>query len=39
MSKFKADNNKKYNVKAIQDSIVCTKKATKYLPRLYYLVI
>lgn len=36
--KFEAGNNKKYEVEAIQDSAVYTKKASKYLPELYYLI-
>lgn len=34
---FNTDNNKKYDVKAIKDNIVYTKKAERDLPGLYYL--
>ena len=36
--KFKADDNKKYKVKAIWDSIANANKAKKHLPGLYYLI-
>ena len=35
---FDASDNKKYEVKAIKDSIVYTKEAKRYLLSLYYLV-
>ena len=36
--KFKAGNDKKYEVEAIQDNVIDAKKINKHLPRLYYLV-
>ena len=36
--KFEAGNNKKYKVKAIQNSVVYAKEVGKYLLGLYYLV-
>ena len=36
---FEADNNKEYKVKAIQNNAIYTKKAGKYLPGLYYLIV
>lgn len=36
---FKVGDNKKYKVKAIQDSVVSAKKADGYLLKLYYLII
>ena len=35
---FEPSNNKKYEVKAIQDSAVYAKEVDGYLPELYYLV-
>lgn len=35
---FGFDNNKEYKIKAIKDSAVYTKEASRHLPRLYYLV-
>ena len=35
---FEPGNNKKYKVKAIQDSTVYAKEADRHLPGLYYLV-
>lgn len=36
--KFEADNNKKYEVGAIWNSVVYAKKADKYLLKLYYMI-
>lgn len=36
---FKADRDKKYEVKVIQDSAIYTKKAKYQLLRLYYLIL
>ena len=40
MPEFKASNNKKYEVEAIQDSVIAVyaKKADGYITGLYYLV-
>ena len=35
---FEPGDNKEYEVEAIRDSVVYTKKVDGYLPRLYYLV-
>lgn len=39
MSEFEADDNKNYEMEAIQDSEVYAKKADRYLPELYYLIV
>lgn len=41
MNKYKVEisNNKEYKIKAIQDSILFTKKVEEHLSKLYYLVI
>lgn len=39
MPEFKVSNNKKYNMEAIQDSIVYAKKADRQPLGLYYLVV
>ena len=36
---FEAGDDKKYEVKAIRDSAVYTKKEDEHLPELYYLVV
>lgn len=36
---FMVDNNKKYEVELIWDSIVYIKKADKHLQKLYYLIV
>ena len=38
VSEFGFGNDKKYKIKAIKDSAVYTKKTSRHLPRLYYLV-
>ena len=38
VQEFEAGNNKKYEIKVIQNSAIYAKKVDKYLPRLYYLV-
>ena len=35
---FELDDNKEYEMDAINDNVVYAKEAAKYLPRLYYLV-
>ena len=37
--KFDKGDNKEYEVKAIQNSVVYTKKVDRYLSGLYYLVV
>ena len=37
--KFKAGDNKEYQMKAIQDSTVFAKKPNRHLQKLYYLVV
>ena len=39
MPEFEIGNNKEYEIEAIRDSAVYTKKANKYLLKLYYLII
>ena len=39
MKEFETDNNKKYEVEAIQDSAIYAKEADQYLLKLYYLVV
>lgn len=36
---FEVGNNKKYELKAIQDSTIYIKKANRYLSGPYYLVL
>ena len=36
---FELGDNKKYEVEAIQDSVVYVKEVDGHLPRLYYLVV
>ena len=38
MLEFKAGDNKKYEIEAIQDSAVYAKKTNKHLSGLYYLI-
>ena len=35
---FDADNNKKYKIKEMKNSIVYAKEAKRHLPGLFYLV-
>lgn len=36
---FKTNNDKKYKIKAIQNSVVYAKKVGRYLLGLYYLIV
>ena len=38
MPKFEVDDNKEYELKAIQNSTIYAKEADRYLSKLYYLV-
>lgn len=39
MPEFEVSNNKKYEIEAIQNSAIYTKKINRYLSGLYYLIL